>query len=386
METPNIKTFVSSVSAQLESPRSQIIQDLSKAGYDVSAMERFGAQPTVPLDVCLRELRSSDIVILLVGPRYGSMLPQGISYTHAEYREAQGAGVPVIAIRIPDDAGLDDEERTQLEVFAAEVGSATTYDSLAPGESLKRISPKVLYALTKARDRGDIGHRFSVFQEYERYFRPQLLQGGALFTHRGPFVGREQELEQIQSFFDGSEPLLILEAPGGSGKSRLLLEAAKAASQRAGTARIYFADHSASWSASDINLLPATSPAIVVFDDGHRRPDLDRIVAACRQHNEAIRYLVSCRPSAIPIVNPLVSSLITAGGPVELKLPSLPKPDAKMLAEQYLGDSLRHLAGRLVVVADRNPLVVCGGARCIAEERVPPEVCRSPWYIPHLGG
>ena len=378
MDKSNIKTFVSSVSAQLESTRSQIIQDLSKAGYDVSAMERFGAQPTVPLDVCLRELRSSDIVILLVAPRYGSMLPQGISYTHAEYREAQGAGVPVIAIRIPDDEGLDAEEQAQLKVFAEEVGSTTTYDSLAPGESLERISPKVLAALTSARNRGDIGHRFSIFQEHERYFRP-LLQDQALLTHRGPFVGREQELKQIQSFIDGSEPLLILEAPGGSGKSRLLLEAAKAASQREGAPRIYFADPAASWCANDINLLPVTPPTIVAFDDAHRRPDLDRIVAACRQHNEAIRYLVSCRPSAIPIVKPLVSSLLSAHPPVELEIPRLPKQEAEVLAGHYLGDSLRHLAGRLVVVADRNPLVVCVGAQCIAEERVQPEVLeRTP--------
>ena len=378
MDKSNIKTFVSSVSAQLESTRSQIIQDLSKAGYDVSAMERFGAQPTVPLDVCLRELRSSDIVILLVGPRYGSMLPQGISYTHAEYREAQGAGVPVIAIRIPDDEGLDAEEQAQLKVFAEEVGSTTTYDSLAPGESLERISPKVLAALTSARNRGDIGHRFSIFQEHERYFEP-LLQDQALLTHRGPFVGREQELKQIQSFIDGSEPLLILEAPGGSGKSRLLLEAAKAASQREGAPRIYFADPAASWCANDINLLPVTPPTIVAFDDAHRRPDLDRIVAACRQHNEAIRYLVSCRPSAIPIVKPLVSSLLSAHPPVELEIPRLPKQEAEVLAGHYLGDSLRHLAGLLVVVADRNPLVVCVGAQCIAEERVQPEVLeRTP--------
>ena len=378
MDTPNIKTFVSSVSEQLESTRSQIIQDLSKAGYDVSAMERFGAQPEAPRDVCLGEVRTSDIVILLVGPRYGSMLPQGISYTHAEYREAQGAGVPVIAIRIPDDEGLDAEERALLKVFAEEVGSTTTYDSLAPGESFERISPKVLAALTSARDRGDIGHRFSVFQEHERYFGP-LLQGQALFTHRGPFVGREQELKQIQSFIDGAEPLLILEAPGGSGKSRLLLEAAKAASQRKEASRIYFADPSASWCANDINLLPVNSSAIVAFDDAHRRPDLDRIVAACRQHNEAIRYLVSCRPSAIPIVKPLVSSLLSAYPPVELEIRRLPKQEAEVLAGHYLGDSLRHLAGRLVVVADRNPLVVCVGAQCIAEKRVQPEVLeRTP--------
>ena len=372
MDTDTIKIFVSSVSTQLERTRIQIIQDLSNAGYDVRAMEGFGARPTIPLDVCLRELQSSDIVVLLVGPRYGSLLPQGISYTHAEYREAQGEGLPVIAIRIPDDEGLDAEERTLLEVFAEEVGSTTTYASLAPGESLERISPKVLAALTSARDRGDIGHRFSFFQEYERYFWP-LLQGGALLTHEGPFVGREQELERIQSFIGGSEALLLLQAPGGSGKSRLLLEAAKAAS-RVGAPRIYFADPSASWSASDINLLPVTSQAIVVFDDGHRRPDLDSILAACRQHNEAIRYLVSCRPSAIPIVKPLVSSLLSARSPIELKIPCLPKQEAKMLANHYLGDSLRHLADRLVTVADRNPLVVCVGARCIAEEWVQPEI------------
>ena len=177
----------------------------------------------------------------------------------------------------------------------------------------------------------------------------------------------------------GAEPLLILEAPGGSGKSRLLLEAAKAASQREGASRIYFADPSASWCANDINLLPVNSSAIVAFDDAHRRPDLDRIVAACRQHNEAIRYLVSCRPSAIPIVKPLVSLLLSAHPPVELEIPRLPKREAEVLAGHYLGDSLRHLAGRLVVVADRNPLVVCVGAQCIAEKRVQPEVLeRTP--------
>ena len=170
MDTPTIKIFVSAVSTQLKSTRSQIIQDLSTAGYDVSAMERFGARPTVPLDVCLSELRSSNIVILLIGPRYGSLSPQGVSYTHAEYREAQGVGLPVIAIRIPDDAGIDAEERAQLKAFAEAVGSTTTYDSLTPDESWERISPRVLAALTSASNRGDIGNRFSVFQEYERYF------------------------------------------------------------------------------------------------------------------------------------------------------------------------------------------------------------------------
>ena len=66
MNARAIRVFVSSVSGGLEDTRNQIIRDLNKAGYDVSAMERFGAQPTVPLDVCLNELRNSDAVVLLI--------------------------------------------------------------------------------------------------------------------------------------------------------------------------------------------------------------------------------------------------------------------------------------------------------------------------------
>jgi hypothetical protein len=40
-----IRVFVSSVSLGLEASRKQIISDLQTAGYDVGAMERFGAQP-----------------------------------------------------------------------------------------------------------------------------------------------------------------------------------------------------------------------------------------------------------------------------------------------------------------------------------------------------
>ena len=96
MNAPKIKTFVSSVSAQLKSTRSQIIQDLSKAGYDVSAMERFGAQPAVPLDVCLGEVRISDVAILLVGPRYGTVKFSGSVADLAN--ETRHAELPWISI------------------------------------------------------------------------------------------------------------------------------------------------------------------------------------------------------------------------------------------------------------------------------------------------
>ena len=85
-------------------------------------MESFGAQPDPPLDVCLRELRKSDVVVLIVGPRYGSLLLQGISYTQAEFREARALGIPVLAIRVPDAADLQQDEKDQLAAFLTEVG------------------------------------------------------------------------------------------------------------------------------------------------------------------------------------------------------------------------------------------------------------------------
>src|SRR3972149_4189989 len=92
-----IRVFVSSVSLGLEATRKEIISDLQTVGYQIGAFESFGAQPHVPVDVCLREVRKADVVVLLIGPRYGSLLPQGITCTHAEFREAQGAGTPVLA-------------------------------------------------------------------------------------------------------------------------------------------------------------------------------------------------------------------------------------------------------------------------------------------------
>lgn len=144
-----IRAFVSSISVGLEDTRRQIIADLRTAGFDVNSMEQFGAQPQPPIDVCLREVRKADVVILLMGPRYGSLLPQGISYTHAEFREAQGAGTPVLAFRIANAPDLTTEDRDRLDSFVTEVGSTAVYQALSPSEPLERLSAMVLAHISR---------------------------------------------------------------------------------------------------------------------------------------------------------------------------------------------------------------------------------------------
>jgi hypothetical protein len=98
-----VKVFVSSVFKSLEDIRQQVIDDLRTGQYSVVNMEVFGARPEVPLDVCLRELRTADVAVVIIGPRYGSWIPAGdVSYTHEEFREAQCRGIPVLAFRVPN--------------------------------------------------------------------------------------------------------------------------------------------------------------------------------------------------------------------------------------------------------------------------------------------
>jgi hypothetical protein len=373
-----IRVFVSSVSKGLVQVRKQIIDDLRTAGFDVGAMEQFGAQAEAPLEVCLRDLRKSDVVVLIVGPRYGSLIPQGISYTQAEFREARGAGIPVLAFRVLDASDLPEREKEQLSAFLAEVGSTTTYASLLPTESQDCLSGKIQAALAAAKDRGELGSRYSPFQQFDRFFAQQLGPTKPLFNHEGPYIGRDSELAQLVLFLQGNDRVLLLKAPGGSGKSRLLLEAARTAGTKSGMPRVLFVDIAAQWTAEDINRLPV-GPLVLVFDDAHRRADLDRIIAASLLHNPIARFVVSCRPSAVNIVRPYIALLLDGVATPEIELAPLNREHSEDLARHHLPKELHHLASRLVQIADRNPLVISVGARCVAEKRVSPDVLeRTP--------
>jgi outer membrane protein assembly factor BamB len=60
-------------------------------------MEFFGARPDRPIETCLDEVRGSDIVVVIIGGRYGSLVPgRDISFSEAEYDEACRLGKPCL--------------------------------------------------------------------------------------------------------------------------------------------------------------------------------------------------------------------------------------------------------------------------------------------------
>ncbi len=106
---------------------------ISALGHHVVRAEDFGASVDSPQVACLRGVRESDVVALLIGSRYGDLQGAGLSATHEEYREAVLANRPVLVFveqgitREPAQEGfLAEVRRWEQGLFSADY--ATTND------------------------------------------------------------------------------------------------------------------------------------------------------------------------------------------------------------------------------------------------------------------
>ena len=109
-----MKVFISSVIAGMGDHRAAAREAAESLGYTVIAAEDFGASPSSPQQVCLEGVRDADVVVLLLGARYGTPQRSGLSPTHEEYREARGTKPVLVFVQIsvtpePSEATFIDE-------------------------------------------------------------------------------------------------------------------------------------------------------------------------------------------------------------------------------------------------------------------------------------
>ena len=109
-----MKVFISSVIAGLEDHRAATREAAESLGHTVIAAEDFGASPSSPQQVCLAGVREADVIVLLLGERYGTPQTSGLSPTHEEYREARGTKPVLVFVQTginpdPDEAKLIEE-------------------------------------------------------------------------------------------------------------------------------------------------------------------------------------------------------------------------------------------------------------------------------------
>jgi len=99
------QVFISSTYSDLKSERQSAVEAVLRAGHIPAGMELFSAGNESQLEIIKRWIGDSDIYMLLLGGRYGSIEPKSkLSYTEVEYRYALELDKPVFALVIEDAA------------------------------------------------------------------------------------------------------------------------------------------------------------------------------------------------------------------------------------------------------------------------------------------
>jgi hypothetical protein len=102
--TNSLTVFVCSTFADLSVEREAVLDAILRLKLQHDSMEFFGARSQQPLETCLEEVGKSDILVVIVGHRYGSIAPGiEISYSEAEYREGIRLGKPCLVYMRDED-------------------------------------------------------------------------------------------------------------------------------------------------------------------------------------------------------------------------------------------------------------------------------------------
>jgi len=109
MKDKKFQIFVSSTYTDLKEERQAAVEAILSAGHIPAGMELFSAGDESQMTVIKRWIDESDIYLLILGGRYGSIEPKsGKSYTHLEFEYALEQKKPLFSIVITDKA-LDDK-------------------------------------------------------------------------------------------------------------------------------------------------------------------------------------------------------------------------------------------------------------------------------------
>ncbi|MDZ4861421.1 MAG: DUF4062 domain-containing protein [Candidatus Hydrogenedentes bacterium] len=91
------QVFVSSTFSDLDKERLGVLDVIAKMGCIAAGMELFPASHNTAWREIKRTIDESDYYLLILGSRYGSPGPDGISYTEMEYRYALELEIPIVA-------------------------------------------------------------------------------------------------------------------------------------------------------------------------------------------------------------------------------------------------------------------------------------------------
>lgn len=145
--------FISSTYTDLISARAKVMETILSMYQFPIGMEMFSAGNNDQWTTIKKTIEMSDYYVLIVGHRYGSITPEGISYTEKEFDFAQKIGVPILAFIMnrdiatkPSQRETDSNLQNKLQQF---VSKATKSRMCSFWETEVELASKVSVALMK---------------------------------------------------------------------------------------------------------------------------------------------------------------------------------------------------------------------------------------------
>src|SRR5690606_9740683 len=105
------QVFISSTYADLQEARQSLLLSLLGMGMIPTGMELHSGGADSQWPAIQRVINECDYYLVLVGGRYGSLSPIGLSYTHREFVYAATKGKPILALLHDSPDFLPPEQR-----------------------------------------------------------------------------------------------------------------------------------------------------------------------------------------------------------------------------------------------------------------------------------
>jgi transcriptional regulator with XRE-family HTH domain len=208
-----------------------------------------------------------------------------------------------------------------------------------------------------------------VWETTNDFFAP-FQNAGGLFNHAWKLVGREEPLSKLQEHLaDDAARVVLLTGSGGSGKSRVLKQAIEAYQAATSGVTVRFLARTAELTKKSLEEL-GDNPALLIVDDAHDRTDLGLLLQFAAMNNRA-RLLLALRPYGLEHLKAQASTFSLLDTVREVKLASLTKAEAELLAKQVLEkeNGPVQAAKDIANLTYDCPLATVVGAQIVAREK-----------------
>jgi len=304
-EHPNV--MISSTWADLAEHRKAVFDALLRLGFFPIGMEFDSAKAGRDImESSLEMVDQAHAYVGILSHRYGGVPedsrrnPEKLSITELEYRRALERGIPVYMYLMSDDhpvKRVDVESVEEYQKKLAELRADAKRRSIcAEFLSVEGLKGLVLQSLHEFKT--DL--RAPERSEGEpRLPEPPKLLAIPDFISGQAFVGRLTELEWLDQWAAGADPLMVIEAIGGAGKSALAwewltLRARKAIPSFAGAIWYSFNEGGADMTDFAAHALAYTTGESLKEFRGRKTADLARLLTNELHENRWLLVLDGC--------------------------------------------------------------------------------------------